>query len=155
MDKKEERPKSAHVYLINGKKYYYTNLVNRFLCSISVEYLGWGILPRLETIDNNDFLPSRNRIKSKTKSSYFIDGMLCCYCEKKLTDKDCTREHILPKSKGGKLILPACKKCNGEKSNMIISEYISFLVNKNKIISHIDKIKISNAIHVSMTTNIS
>lgn len=149
------RPKSANVYLINGKKYYYTDLVNKWKQGIEVTYLGFGILPKLSPLDFNEHIAKGNKYNNqKSKGKYFIEGMKCCYCEKKLSQQDCTREHILAKSKGGKLILPACKKCNSEKADMLISEYISFLLNKNKLISEIDKRKISNAIHVSMTTGI-
>jgi 5-methylcytosine-specific restriction endonuclease McrA len=58
----------------------------------------------------------------------------CYYCEKSLTFKTATVDHLTPKSKGGdndefNLVL-ACKKCNGEKSDMNESQYWEFRSNK-------------------------
>lgn len=51
----------------------------------------------------------------------------CCYCEVRLTADTFTRDHITPKSKGGKIIKPCCKECNFEKGSMLLREYIGFL----------------------------
>ena len=46
----------------------------------------------------------------------------CAYCGKGMTLKDATRDHVVPKSKGGgnnvKNLLPTCKKCNQMKGDM-------------------------------------
>lgn len=153
--KKEIRPDNAHVYLIDGKKAYFSGIISKFSLEykFNVNYLGYGILPKIAKLNDSKFLPKGKR-KSNTKRRYFIEGMKCCYCDKKLTENDCTREHILARSKGGTEIIPACKKCNNEKSNMTIGEYISFLLKKCQETSDLNKIKISNAINISKTFNI-
>ena|ERR1700685_1248274 len=52
---------------------------------------------------------------------------ICCYCEIRLDEKNYSRDHIVPKSKGGKRCKPCCKTCNFEKKDMTIREYISYL----------------------------
>jgi 5-methylcytosine-specific restriction endonuclease McrA len=58
----------------------------------------------------------------------------CCYCEKPLDRYSVTRDHLLPKSKGGKgvnydheNIRPCCVACNSEKSSLLLREYIGKL----------------------------
>lgn len=58
----------------------------------------------------------------------------CCYCECKLTDDNRTKDHVWPRSKGGKgksfrypNIKPCCVKCNQEKSDLLPLEYIKWL----------------------------
>ena len=63
-------------------------------------------------------------------SKEFIHKMLnghCAYCGKKVTLEKITRDHIVPKSKGGgntvENILPSCKKCNGTKGDTSLEEF--------------------------------
>lgn len=54
----------------------------------------------------------------------------CCYCGKELNknDTDFTKEHLVPKSKGGNDSLynkkPCCKNCNSWRSNMPLSSFL-------------------------------
>lgn len=61
----------------------------------------------------------------------------CCYCEIELDRNTVTRDHLLPVSKGGQgkdygheNIRPCCSKCNSEKSNLLLREYIGKLNHK-------------------------
>lgn len=63
-------------------------------------------------------------------SKEFIHKMLnghCAYCGKKVSLEKVTRDHVVPKSKGGgntvENILPSCKKCNGSKGDMNLEEF--------------------------------
>lgn len=51
----------------------------------------------------------------------------CAYCGKGMTLKDATRDHVVPKSKGGgnnvKNLLPTCKKCNQMKGDMSLDKF--------------------------------
>jgi hypothetical protein len=55
----------------------------------------------------------------------------CYYCIEYLTDFNRTRDHVIPKCKGGKLSpdnkVYACKKCNRNKGDLTIEEWIEKL----------------------------
>ena len=61
----------------------------------------------------------------------------CFLCGKPITSiKDLTCEHLRPKSRQGSNedwnIYPAHAKCNWEKGNMTLSEYVAYLRQKEK-----------------------
>lgn len=81
----------------------------------------------------------------------------CCYCERRFDEKLIrTKEHIVPKSKGGKNnlynLIYACTECNslrGNKDFIELREYIKNILENNKSIkiknytfNRIDLIKI-------------
>lgn len=53
--------------------------------------------------------------------------MICPYCLKPTKPRDMTRDHVIPKSRGGKLtddnIIMVCKRCNNEKGALTLEEY--------------------------------
>jgi CRISPR/Cas system Type II protein with McrA/HNH and RuvC-like nuclease domain len=55
----------------------------------------------------------------------------CYYCREYLTDLNRTKDHVIPKSKGGKLSKDnkvfACRKCNRNKGDLTIEEWIEKL----------------------------
>lgn len=55
------------------------------------------------------------------------DGLICCYCDKVLTLKTLTLDHIVPDSKRGTFnttnLTIACKPCNNERGNAPFFEY--------------------------------
>lgn len=62
--------------------------------------------------------------------SGFADEIHCFYCGHVLTDRgryQRTRDHVTPKSKGGRCagsnIVAACRGCNNEKGSLSIDEY--------------------------------
>lgn len=64
----------------------------------------------------------------------------CCYCGKSLpyTSFDFTKEHLVPKSKGGNNSIenkkPCCKICNGWRGNQTLSQFktiVQFHINNN------------------------
>lgn len=60
----------------------------------------------------------------------FREEKVCCYCECLLTDENRTRDHVIPRSRGGKAgknIKPCCAECNVEKGNMMLHTYIYVL----------------------------
>lgn len=70
----------------------------------------------INTLTTKDWLDLLKKYKYK-----------CAYCDKEfnLFDRP-ERDHIIPISKGGhntkKNVVPACRKCNGKKSNKILKE---------------------------------
>ncbi len=59
---------------------------------------------------------------------YRKHGLICAYCGTELTKDTKTVDHKIPRIYGGVSILdnlvPSCKKCNEDKSNLIYDEYI-------------------------------
>ena len=55
------------------------------------------------------------------------DGLVCCYCEKKLTPETVTMEHIVPDSKRGTYnttnLTVSCSRCNNKRGNKPFFEY--------------------------------
>ncbi len=55
----------------------------------------------------------------------------CYYCKGVLTDENRTKDHIWPKSKGGKLSrdnkVYACRRCNKSKGNSTLEEWLEQL----------------------------
>lgn len=51
----------------------------------------------------------------------------CAYCGIEMTSKECTVDHVLPKSKGGKdnydNLLPSCKTCNHSKGSYTLNRF--------------------------------
>ena len=71
----------------------------------------------------------RNAIYSLT---YFMKGKrFCYYCKKRVPRNEITMDHMYPRSAGGPTIpenlIPACAKCNSEKSDMTYEQYQTFL----------------------------
>lgn len=71
--------------------------------------------------------------KKSTKQIDLKSKSTCCYCEDLLTRHTYTRDHIVPKSKGGSFTMACCVGCNSEKGSMRLKEYIICL---NQSLSH-------------------
>lgn len=56
--------------------------------------------------------------------------IVCCYCFGPISKRAMTREHVVPKSKGGsdkqENVMPCCADCNHEKGDMTLLEYLAF-----------------------------
>lgn len=83
---------------------------------------------------SDDIITTENKKKSIVKKlATDGDELLsnkCCYCGERLKRSTFSREHIIPKSKGGKIVKPCCIRCNGEKGDMFLSQFIPFLIQK-------------------------
>jgi 5-methylcytosine-specific restriction endonuclease McrA len=72
--------------------------------------------------------PHRKPYASLTDNSYLFrrDRNVCAYCGESFKDMDLTRDHIHPKSKGGKddwmNLVTSCRSCNRRKGNKVLSE---------------------------------
>lgn len=71
----------------------------------------------------------QNAIYSLT---YFMKGKrFCYYCKRKVPKKQMSMDHMYPRSTGGPTIpqnlLPSCKACNFEKSDLTFEQYKTFL----------------------------
>lgn len=68
------------------------------------------------------------RLKMTPENLYYRDHCVCQYCEKPLTMKEYTRDHVIPESLGGKSgwdnIVISCTSCNSRKdNNMPVGEF--------------------------------
>lgn len=72
----------------------------------------------------------------KTKSKRHKSGV-CCYCEVQLNKSNYSKDHLIPRSKGGRNKLnntkDCCKDCNSEKADMTLERYIEYLHFTNQI----------------------
>ena len=64
--------------------------------------------------------------------TYFSKGRhFCHYCKKSFPRNNITMDHIYPRSTGGPTIpqniIPVCKECNAEKSDMTLAQYKHYL----------------------------
>lgn len=75
----------------------------------------------------------------------------CCYCELTIPIREITREHIIPKSKGGRIVAPCCLACNRQKRDMLLIDFIIMLMTQRRgmvkpgVIKRCD-VKIKNSI---------
>lgn len=67
----------------------------------------------------------------------FIKIFKCHYCEEYFKEKDITKDHKDPQSKGGEDIpenvVPSCLDCNREKSDTSYKEYMRIVIARKKI----------------------
>lgn len=68
-----------------------------------------------------EYMKPKTSIRFSKGNVFLRDGYVCQYCEKSLTKKDCTLDHVLPTSHGGKTTfentVTACGACNAAKGN--------------------------------------
>lgn len=68
-----------------------------------------------------------NRVPTLTNTGLFRrDGHICAYCGKLFSDLHLTRDHIVPRSRGGEdrwtNVVTACESCNHRKDDRLLSE---------------------------------
>jgi 5-methylcytosine-specific restriction endonuclease McrA len=68
-----------------------------------------------------EYMKSKTTVRYSKGNVFLRDGYTCAYCEAKLDKRDCTLDHVLPTSHGGKTTfentVTACGKCNANKGN--------------------------------------
>jgi 5-methylcytosine-specific restriction endonuclease McrA len=91
-----------------------------------------------------EYMKPKTTIRFSKGNVFLRDGYHCAYCDTPLTKKECTLDHVLPTSHGGKTTfentVTACGPCNAGKGNnkKIIPKYKPHkpdfyeLVNKRK-----------------------
>jgi hypothetical protein len=72
----------------------------------------------------------------KIRLLFFMKKIECAYCEELLEMNQITRDHVFPRSKGGKCgkgkrnIIYCCYSCNSLKKDMHIGQFFKFLDKK-------------------------
>jgi 5-methylcytosine-specific restriction endonuclease McrA len=69
----------------------------------------------------------RHGFTQASRQNVFVrDGEKCAYCGCKLTLRSCTKDHVIPRCKGGKdtltNVVAACTSCNAKKADKTMSE---------------------------------
>ncbi len=78
--------------------------------------------------------------KNKDSFKKYIQELntTCCYCEcimdfhNGFKPNSATKDHIIPKHKGGKITKPCCFECNQEKGGLMLDSYIQMLEYNNQ-----------------------
>jgi len=132
------------VFFVDGEKRYYQTWPKDKL-ELHEKFLGLGrpgdkkivytygkaLKPKSEKSSNS--IPNPVNIKSKWVRN--VNGELvpptCCYCAIELNGLTYTRDHIVPRIKGGKdtkgNLRPCCYECNQEKGGLMLHSYIQML----------------------------
>lgn len=68
-----------------------------------------------------EYMKPKTTIRFSKGNVFLRDNFTCAYCETVLQKKDCTLDHVLPTSHGGKTTfencVTACSPCNANKGN--------------------------------------
>ncbi len=150
------------VYLVDNEKWYFkvSQDENALRLNHQVEFLGIGRPNKAihKPSIKEQVKELREQLKPNVLISQKVSSNKCCYCEVKLTKPDNssatskTKEHIIPKHKGGNIIRHACYECNQEKGGLMLHSYIQFLnyrlmeVSPDQLIKLQTKIKNANKI---------
>ncbi len=76
--------------------------------------------------DGRVLAPNRNIPPLTNRALFSRDGNMCLYCGHTFGDCDLTRDHVVPKSRGGSdlwdNVIAACKRCNHRKGDLLLDE---------------------------------
>ena len=93
-------------------------------CHTVFEYDRKILTPTLDmnwpsVIARNSHDQIKNRVALKRSTLYYRDHGICQYCERSLTLKEATYDHVMPRGRGGKHewknVVVSCTSCNGRK----------------------------------------
>lgn len=75
--------------------------------------------------------------KVMSEITYTLKGKdKCGYCKKEIEESDLTVDHMYPQEFGGPTItnnlLPSCRRCNNDKGNLNVEQYLEYLQAKNE-----------------------
>lgn len=78
-------------------------------------------LPSIVASDGERLAKPRTNYALSNRTLFARDGYLCMYCGNKFHERELTRDHIVPKSKGGndvwENVVSACRRCNQHKGD--------------------------------------
>ena len=82
-------------------------------------------------------------VERKTMNDKFLSP--CPYCGRCMTEVNVTREHLVPRSMGGRCVIFVCRSCNNERGNSLTSPAFLNYIEKHPFIflEHVRKSKCS------------
>jgi len=84
------------------------------------------ILPSIIACGGEHLARPRTNYPLSNSALFARDGYLCMYCAKQFIPSQLTRDHIVPKSRGGtdkwENVVAACRRCNQYKANYLLEE---------------------------------
>ena len=77
---------------------------------------------------------------NRTKKNFFLPSDKCCYCDRPFREGlEGTKEHIIPKAKGGTDALsnltPCCFECNQLRANLDMNQFKTTVWNIIKVLN--------------------
>ena len=80
-------------------------------------------IPLPSVIALHDYIPTDNASPSFSRRNVFLrDSYKCQYCGREGLYSELTLDHVVPRSKGGKLcwknVVTCCRSCNGRKGSL-------------------------------------
>lgn len=102
---------------------------------IRSQYCSWNY-PSIIVLRNHVKRRPERNVNPSVKAILMRDMYTCQYCGEKLTNANGTRDHVIPKSKGGKNswanLVACCKRCQEKKADRHPSECNMFPTNTPK-----------------------
>lgn len=84
------------------------------------------ILPSIIACSGEHLARPRTNYPLSNSALFARDGYLCMYCARPSLSSQLTRDHIVPKSRGGtdkwENVVAACRRCNQYKANYLLEE---------------------------------
>jgi len=83
-------------------------------------------LPAIVACDGKKIAPMRNNPPLSNSGLFRRDKNQCLYCGNKFSTERLSRDHVIPKSRGGQdrweNLVTACKRCNQRKGDSLLEE---------------------------------
>lgn len=129
--------------------------------TISVSYLKQEMRTarKLEESKDRKARNKRRRNALLTRLAVRDGGMVCFYCKVELVFENCTLDHVIPKSKGGRDTFDnyvlACDPCNHDKGDRIIQprEVIPLLSKNPSTTEILDTWRVTNSEYRTRPSN--
>ncbi len=90
-------------------------------------------------VDEQTIRKERDKARVLRKQSWWQNKIAkgtCHYCGKTTKPKELTLDHVVPIARGGRSTkgncVPACKKCNNNKKNLLPMEWDDYLKNNSE-----------------------
>lgn len=85
------------------------------------------VAPRVIRLTNSNYSPSgRKQLRPTRKNILIRDEYTCQYCRRKLSVSQLNLDHVIPKSRGGRMtwdnLVACCLRCNTRKGNRLPQE---------------------------------
>lgn len=117
-------------------------------------------VPAVAILKNYVSTPRKsNAFNSATLRTVLVrDKFMCQYCEVKLGMKSGTKDHVLPRSRGGPdtltNVVAACKACNNKKADRTPAEAGMKLLNQPRALTEEEKLELLVKVHKAPERNL-